>query len=91
MARRNPVLLTPRPAFPSDFPVRLERFKEESGLTWRVLARAVYVNPRRIHYWRHGTLPDAVHFYQLLTLAEQLNLRDVLMGQDQSSESEDSE
>ena len=91
MARKNPVLLTSRPAFPSDFPNRLERFKEASGLTWRVLARAVYVSPRRVHYWRHGTLPDAVHFYQLLTLAEQLGLRDVLMGDDDPEERDGSE
>ena len=88
MARRNPVLLTPRPAFPSDFPARLERFKNASGLTWRVLARAIYVSPRRIHYWRHGTLPDAVHFYQLLTLSEQLGLREVLLGENSTEESD---
>ena len=80
MARKSPVLLSPRPNFPTDFPTRLERFKEASGLSWAVLARAIYVSPRRLHYWRRGTLPDAVHFFQLLTLAEELGLREVLVG-----------
>ena len=83
MARRSPVLLSPRPNFPPDFPTRLERFKEASGLSWAVLARAIYVSPRRLHYWRRGTLPDAVHFYQLLTLTEELGLREVLVGKHQ--------
>lgn len=81
MASRSPVLLSPRPNFPTDFPTRLERFKEASGLSWAVLARAIYVSPRRLHYWRRGTLPDAVHFFQLLTLAEELGLREVLVGE----------
>ena len=80
MARKSTLLLSPRPDFPPDFPARLERFKEASGLSWRVLARAIYVSPRRLHYWRRGTLPDAVHFFQLLTLAEVLGLREVLVG-----------
>ena len=83
MARRSPVLLSPRPSFPPDFPSRLERFKEASGLSWAVLARAIYVSPRRLYYWRRGTLPDAVHFFQLLTLAEELGLREVLVGKHQ--------
>lgn len=82
MARRHPLLLSPRPHFPPDFPTRLERFKNEAGLSWRMLARAVYVSPRRVHYWRRGVLPDTVHFYQLLTLAEELGLREVLLRED---------
>ena len=54
LVRKHPVLLSSRPHFPEDFPARLERFKDASGLSWRMIARAVYVSPRRIHYWRHG-------------------------------------
>lgn len=80
MARKSTFLLSQRPNFPPDFPARLEQFKEASGLSWGVLARAIYVSPRRLHYWRRGTLPDAIHFFQLLTLAEVLGLREVLVG-----------
>ena len=31
--------------FPRDFPDRLERFKEETGLTWNALARRLGVQP----------------------------------------------
>ena len=88
MASKSALILSPRPDFPTDFAARFERFKEASGLSWGVLARAIYVSPRRLHYWRRGALPDAVHFYQLLTLAEVLGLREVLMGNTLHEESD---
>lgn len=33
-------------AFPADFPKRLERFKEVSGLSWAEIARRVGPTPR---------------------------------------------
>ena len=53
-------------AFPSDFPQRLMRFKEESELPWAEIARRLGVDPetvRRCREWRvraivvHGTTP----------------------------------
>ena len=43
--------------FPQDFPQRLERFKEATGLTWNALARRLGVNPYRLREWRRGTVP----------------------------------
>ena len=42
---------------PSDFPRRLERLKEASGLTWSGFARAVGVDPKQMHRWRKGVEP----------------------------------
>ena len=65
--------------FPEDFPQRLERFKEETGLTWNALARRLGVNPYRLREWRRGTVPDSTNLFILLTLAERLGLRGILM------------
>ena len=64
--------------FPQDFPQRLERFKEETGLTWNALARRLGVNPYRLREWRKGTIPDSTNLFILLTLAERLGLRRIL-------------
>ena len=68
--------------FPEDFPRRLERFKEAGGLTWRSLARLLGVSPYRLREWRHGTVPGSVHLFLLLTLADRLGLRGILMRPD---------
>ena len=42
--------------FPKDFPRRLERFKEASGLTWREIARCLGTNIQHLGcrgYLRH--------------------------------------
>ena len=39
---------------PEDFGRRLERLKEASGLSWRGLARALGVDPKRLGHWRKG-------------------------------------
>ena len=65
--------------FPRDFPDRLERFKEETGLTWNALARRPGVNPYRLREWRRGTVPDSTNLFILLSLADKLGLRGILM------------
>ena len=42
---------------PADFPKRLERLKEASGLTWSGFARAVGADPKQVHRWRNGAEP----------------------------------
>ena len=42
---------------PEDFPQRLERLKEASGLSWRGLARALGVDPKQLLRWRNGVEP----------------------------------
>ena len=45
--------------FPPDFPERLTRFKEASGLSWRAIARMLGVSPSRLRQWRNkGVLPS---------------------------------
>ena len=69
--------------FPGDFPERLECFKQESGLSWKALARLMGVRPYRLWRWRQGTLPSSTHLFLLLTLAEAMGLRDgILMRPD---------
>ena len=74
-----------RPVFPPDFPERLERFKEASGLSWRAIARMLGVNLHRLRQWRNkGVAPSPAHLFLLLTIAESMRLRDgILMCPDQ--------
>ena len=65
--------------FPEDFPRRLERFKQATGLTWNALARGIGVTPYRMREWRKGTVPDSTNLFILLTLAEKLGFRGILM------------
>ena len=65
--------------FPQDFPDRLERFKEATGLTWNALVRRLGVNPYRLREWRKGTIPDSTNLFILLALADKLGLRGILM------------
>lgn len=71
--------------FPPDFPDRLTRFKEASGLSWRAIARVLGVSPSRLRQWRFkGVLPSADHLFLLLTIADSMGLRDeILMCPDQ--------
>ena len=61
--------------FPPDFPERLERFREASGLSWRSLASMLGVTTYRLSLWRRGTVPSGEHLFLLLTLAEAMGLR----------------
>ena len=66
--------------FPADFPERLVRFKEVSGLSWKALARLLGVRPYRIWKWRKkGVAPSPAHLFLLLTLAEAMGLRDGIL------------
>ena len=66
--------------FPPDFPERLVRFKEASGLSWKGLARLLGVRPYRIWKWRErGVDPSPAHLFLLLTLAEAMGLRDGIL------------
>ena len=66
--------------FPLDFPERLERFKEESGLSWRAIARLLGVRLDRLRQWRNkGVAPSPAHLFLLLTIAESMGLRDGIL------------
>ena len=58
-----------RASFPDDFPRRIERLREASGLIWPGFARALGVSVRTVHLWRRGGRPDAAHLLALLDYA----------------------
>ena len=61
--------------FPADFPQRLKRFKEESGLSWAEIARRVGADIETVRRWKEGrTRPNAEHLAALYGLAESLGL-----------------
>ena len=57
---------------PGDFPKRLERLKEASGLTWSGFARAVGVDPKQMHRWRRGVEPCGGAMHSLYRFAARL-------------------
>ena len=59
---------------PEDFPDRLERFKEVSGLSWRELARLLRTSTVTLWRWRHGVKPHPRHLRALHDLADELGL-----------------
>ena len=60
--------------FPDDFSQRLERFKEESGLSWAELARRLGTSTLNLRRWKDGVRPHWHHQMALLDLAEDLGL-----------------
>ena len=60
---------------PHDFPERLERFKEESGLTWAEIARRLGTYRHTVWRWAEGKIrPNCQHRKALLALADSLGL-----------------
>ena len=55
--------------FPPDFPQRLVRLKEASGLSWRGMARAIGVDPKQLRRWRKGVEPAGGAMLSLLRFA----------------------
>ena len=61
--------------FPEDFPQRLVRFKEESGLSWAELNRRLGTDSETVRRWRDkGVRPTAEHLMALLVLADSFGL-----------------
>ena len=64
--------------FPDDFPQRLERFKEESGLTWADINRHLGAHDQTTRRWRKGhARPSTPHMMALLNMAGSLGLRHI--------------
>ena len=64
---------------PDDFPRRVRRLKEESGLTWTEFARRIGVIPYTIWRWVEGGVrPHFRHQLALLALAQELGLAHLL-------------
>ena len=61
--------------FPDDFPQRLERFREESGLSRAELARCLGTYPYTIKRWSEARVrPNAQHLMALQDLADRMGL-----------------
>ena len=59
---------------PDDFPQRLERLKEASGLSWRGFARALGVDPKQVRVWRKkGVEPCGGAMYSIFRFAARLH------------------
>ncbi len=73
-------------AFPDDFAQRLERFKEESGLSWAELSRRLGGHPLAVRRWRlAGVQPNFRHLMALLDLTDKSR-----PGRDARSETDNS-
>lgn len=62
------------------FAEALERFKEDSGLTWKELARRLGTSTLNLWRWRNGVRPNMEHLLALQELAADLGLDDLLPG-----------
>ena len=61
--------------FPEDFPERLERFKEESGLSWAEIVRRLDIHHETMRRWRKGRArPSMRNMMALVALARPLGL-----------------
>ena len=58
--------------FPEDFPQRLVRLKDASGLSWRGMARALGVDPKQLRRWRRGVEPGGGAMLSLLRFASRV-------------------
>ena len=67
---------------PEDFPARLERLKEASGLTWSGMARAIGVEYKLLLTWRNGAVPSGGAYHALVRFAGRVQGGlDILMGE----------
>ena len=67
---------------PDDFGERIEEFRVAGGLTVRSLARLLGVQPYRLREWRRGVAPSSGHLYTLVTIAEAMGLKGILVRPD---------
>ena len=62
-------------AFPDDFPQRLKRFQQESGLGWAELHRRLGADPETVRRWRDkGVLPSTRYYAAMLVVADSFGL-----------------
>lgn len=73
----------PSGELPEDFPQRLERLKEASGLPWDAFAEAVGVERKQVLRWRRGTDPSGSAYHGIVELARWIpGGIDILFGED---------
>ncbi len=96
-AQRHP-LSQESGVLPADFPDRLRRLKEASGLTWNGLAQALGVDRKQLDRWRKGVEPCGGAMLALIRFACRIpGGLDILLGDepvlepDEDEEDEDGE
>lgn len=68
---------------PEDFPQRLCRLRERSGLTWTDFSEAVGADPKQVLRWRHGAHPCGGALHSLLRVASRIpGGVQLIMGED---------
>ena len=68
---------------PADFPQRLVRLKEASGLTWEEFADVLGVELKQALRWQNGTEPCGGAYHCLVLLATRIQGGlEILMGED---------
>ncbi len=73
----------PSGELPDDFPERLERLKQASGLSWDAFAEAVGVERKQVFRWRRGTEPSGSAYHALVELARWIpGGIEILLGED---------
>ena len=71
MTRRHRLYVPAEIEFPRDFPQRLQRFKDQSDLSWRELARRLGTEPKTLRRWRQGVRPGSRYLYALMLMARE--------------------
>ena len=66
---RPPVRYVEPVEFPEDFPERLQRVKEATGLSWNEFASALGMDARQVARWRKGVEPCGSSMLALFRLA----------------------
>ena len=67
--------------FPDDFPQRLVRFQEKSGLSWSEIARRIGTYRHSVWRWKEGRVrPNNRHGKAQLELADSMGLGHMLTG-----------
>ena len=68
---------------PADFPQRLLRLKEASGLSWSGMAQAIGVDRKQLRLWAEGVEPCGGAMLSLFRLASRIpGGLDILLGED---------
>jgi hypothetical protein len=80
-------LLPPGTAvLPEDFPDRLTRIQEASGMSWNALAETLGVDPRQMARWKTGVEPSGGAMLALMRLASQMpGGMEVLLGNERGA------
>ena len=66
---------------PEDFPQRLERLKEASGLSWRGMARVIGIDYKLLRRWRKGAAPSGGSMLSLFLFANRIGCLHILLGE----------